>query len=77
MDSLDDLKLIDGRLNLSEGNTRRLIYHYSIHGVCEYALCSKGIERTVIVYRPNTLPTRYMTSYYDLDEGRIFFNRLI
>jgi hypothetical protein len=78
LNELDSYKLItDNSINIRNKDTKRIIYHYVIKGLCDYVLSVKGINKIVIVYSETVLPTKHLHKFTNPIDLQEFINNFI
>ena len=69
--------IVDGQINLKNREVKRLIYHHTIFGLCEYILELKSRQKVVIHYS-NLIPcTTQLNDYIPTDQIMSFYNKFI
>ena len=78
LNDLDSFGLLkNDTLNLKNTETRRLVYHHVIKGLCDYVLAVKGKEKIIVLHCELTSPCDNLHHYINEDELRSFFNKFI
>jgi len=65
------------QINLSNGDTKKLIYHHVIHGICEEILSNKHKYRNVIIIPPDINSNNELLQYCEHDKLQKCINKLL
>jgi len=78
LNDLDTYGLItDYRINLSDRDTKKLIYHHIIHGICEEIQKTTHKHRKVIVIPPRIDDSQEIVQFCHPEEFSIFLTKLL
>lgn len=81
VDCLNDLEnfglIKDYQINLSKKDTKKLIYHHVIHGLCEEIRLNKYNFRKVFIIPPEIRSFHEMTQFCDKKDLQILLDKLI
>lgn len=67
----------NNEINIKNPNVKRLFYHHTILGICNYILNLKTKDKAIIVYSNLVDPGRDLHNYVCPENLRSFFNRLV
>ena len=78
INQLGEFNLIkDDQINIRNKHVKRLLYHHTIKGLCDYVLSVKGKSKIIIVYSTTTSPTCQLNLYVNRAEIQTFFDKFI
>ena len=78
LNELDKYGLIkDYKIKLSKYDTKKIIYHHVIHGLCEEICNNTHRYKKVIVIPPKIRDFHELTNFCDINDIQTFINKLI